>query len=221
MPQGAPGASGCEIAIFSTDFIADAVNWEGLFLTKNVGGVGIVQVSKGGTGTYRDLEFWTGGAVRATIDSNGNVGINVVPTQLFETRDGNVEFGRADGNDIYLILEPWAGAVGRTFQIYATRGTGFDGRFTIREEVGSGAWEDVLTITDGNVGINENSPTAQQHITVDNGDAIECLRLQQDDVTIPFIEFSGGSIYATKTGQDEYVKVKNQNGDTRYVRLYA
>jgi len=66
------------------------------------------------------------------------------------------------------------------------------------------------------------APTAQLHVDQSSATgAIPVLVLNQADVDQPFIEFQSGTLYSGKTGQDEYVMVKNQAGNIRYLRLYA
>lgn len=73
MPKGTPAGGGSEMAFFSTDFAADSTNWEAIFLSKAVGGAGQINVAKGGTGTYRNLEFLLNGGTVATLTTAGQL----------------------------------------------------------------------------------------------------------------------------------------------------
>lgn len=75
-------------------------------------------------------------------------------------------------------------------------------------------------IPNSRVGVRTTNLSGQ--LTVDqpstNG-AIPVLTLDQGDIDQPFIEFSSGTVYTDKSGQNEYLKVKVGN-NTRHLRLF-
>jgi hypothetical protein len=75
----------------------------------------------------------------------------------------------------------------------------------------------------GKVGIGDGVAAPGDQLTVKQASttgAIAVLQLNQTDVDQPFIRFVGGTIYTTKTGQDEYLMVVTSSG-TRYIRMFA
>jgi hypothetical protein len=61
------------------------------------------------------------------------------------------------------------------------------------------------------VTVEQPSPTA----------AKPAFKIIQSDTDQPFIQLVGGTIYTSKTGEDEYLMIKDPNGNTRYIRLYS
>tara|TARA_R100000152_G_scaffold20690_2_gene15293 strand:+ start:127 stop:2721 length:2595 start_codon:yes stop_codon:yes gene_type:complete len=59
------------LSIYSDDYVGS--NYEVITMSKADGGSGFIKVYKGSSGTYRDLEFQTGGSTRLTIASGGAV----------------------------------------------------------------------------------------------------------------------------------------------------
>lgn len=59
------------ISIYSDDYVGS--DYEVITMSKDTGGSGFIKVFKSGSGSYRDLEFQTGGSTRLTIASGGAV----------------------------------------------------------------------------------------------------------------------------------------------------
>lgn len=94
-----------------------------------------------------------------------------------------------------------------------------------RLRIGSNSEDPILTLTKaGRVGVGVNAlvPSGKLHASQsDVSGGIPTLYINQSDVDQPFIEFSGGTVYNSKSGQDEYLKVTDPNGNTKYLRLFA
>lgn len=71
------GANDGKLFIYSSDVLADATNYELFELFKSNAGNAKIKVSKGGTGTYRNLELYTNNALQVTLDTSGNLGVGV------------------------------------------------------------------------------------------------------------------------------------------------
>lgn len=119
MPKGTPASGSTELAVFSTDFIANNTNWEGLFISKTVSGVGMINVTKGGTGTYRNLELWTSGAASAVLTTAGQLQIPTTGSSAGVLIGGDVQLYRSAAN---VLTIPDAVTVGAALELDGTTG---------------------------------------------------------------------------------------------------
>jgi len=115
------------------------------------------------------------------------------------------------------------------FNRYFATHTVYPDTFAILHRVGGATVGSFFIQADGdfildgkNVGVGTAGPGGKCEIDQSSATgAIPVLVLDQADVDQPFIEFQSATLYTGKTAQDEYVMVKNQAGNVRYLRLYA
>lgn len=74
--------------IFSTDYKADATNYESVEIRKQSAGAALIKVTKGGTGTYRNLEIHTNNKKQVTLDTSGNFNIETGELSIVTTGKG-------------------------------------------------------------------------------------------------------------------------------------
>ncbi|MCP6727534.1 MAG: tail fiber domain-containing protein [Patescibacteria group bacterium] len=165
----ASGNSGSFLQLFSTNYGADTTNFETFQLRFPYAGDAILTVGKGGTGTYRDLGFETGGTRRMTIDTSGNVGIGTSsPSNKLQVEFSGDNGLRINGTDSHasLYIDSGGASFGNYIR-FSQAGTNkywingeTDGDLAFRPLAGTAA----VTFTEaGDVGIGTGSPAALLH----------------------------------------------------------
>lgn len=175
-------------------------------------GAGVKGVAYNASGTGGVFENVSDDAI-ALRTGLGKVGIGTTsPAQKLDVKGNAVISGSQwqAGDSAYLYL-----GVGPSHYIKAKYGTGV--------QIGSYQAEDAITLkeTTGNVGIGTTSPDAKLHIDSPAGTGKPALIIDQKDTDDFFVEFKSGTVYTGKTAQDEYLKIKDPNGNTRYIKLYS
>ena len=127
-----------------------------------------------------NLEFFTNGSQRMTINGSGNVGIGTIsPTAALSVKGADTSTGsggtaalelrQGDANNEFVNLAFQTGSAGPLAVISAIAdATGVypntTGQLTFNTQVGGGVFERMRIDSSGKVGINETSPLARLHI---------------------------------------------------------
>ena len=127
-----------------------------------------------------NLEFFTNGSQRMTINGSGNVGIGTIsPTAALSVKGADTSTGsggtaalelrQGDANNEFVNLAFQTGSAGPLAVISAIAdATGVypntTGQLTFNTQLGGGVFERMRIDSSGKVGINETSPLARLHI---------------------------------------------------------
>jgi len=156
------------------------------------------------------------------VDSTDNrVGIGTTdPKEELHIKSDHptITFEEADAGSNEKVWE--FGAAGEEF-LFRTANDSHTGNQTIFKAIDRGGTS-VGTFIIPNAKVGIGTSTISGELTIDQSNAsgeIPVLTLDQGDVDQHFIEFLNGTVYTSKNGQDEYLKVK-VGGNTRYLRLF-